>query len=103
MDKERKVYLDSDDIPKGIKVMAIKVKDPLILLMAEEGLDSEVALYRHCLVYVELTGEEFAGAQGDQARTDALAREFAPLVQRKLDAPWYRWVEEEDGSWTREE
>ena len=103
MDKERNVYLDATQIPTGVKVMGIKVKDPLILLMAEEGLDNEVALYRHCMVYVELTDEEFAGARGDQAKIDALAREFAPLVQRKLDAPWYRWVEEEDGSWTREE
>ena len=103
MDKERNVYLDCDKIPRKVKVMAIKVKDPLILLMAEGGLDSEVALYRHCMVYVELTAEEFAGARGDQIKIDALAREFAPLVQRTLDAPWYRWVEEEDGSWTREE
>ncbi len=103
MDKERNVYLDATQIPTGVKVMAIKVKDPLILLMAEEGLDSEVALYRHCMVYVALTAEEFAQARGDQTRIDALARKFAPLVQRKLDAPWYRWVEEEDGSWTRRE
>ena len=97
MEKERNVYLNTNEIPRGVKVMGIKVKDPLILLMSEDGVNNETTLYRHCMVYVELTDEEFAQAKGNQARIDALAREFAPLIQRKLDVPWYRWLEE-DGS-----
>lgn len=97
MEKERNVYLNDDEIPKGVKVLGIKVKEPVILLLTDEGVGDEIALCRYCTVYVELTGEEFVQAKGDQVRIDALAREFAPLVQRKLDAPWYRWSKE-DGS-----
>ena len=97
METEREVYLDRTEVPKGIKVMVIRVKDPLILLVSSEEPDSDTAVYRHRVVYVELTDQEFAQAQGNQSEIDALARQLAPLVQRKLDAPWYRWVEE-DGS-----
>ena len=95
MDTERRVYLDRKEIRKGVKVLGIRVKDPLIQLEWSEGPDSEATLYSYDMVYVALTEEEFAAAQGDQARIDTLGREFGPLVQRTLGASWHRWIEED--------
>lgn len=93
MERERGVYLHHSEIPKGVKVMGIKVKDPLVMLASAQGPDVEVLLYRHFLVYVELSDDEFSQGQGDTAWANDLARSFGPLLQHKLGASWYRWLE----------
>lgn len=95
MDMARKVYLNPRDIPKGVKVLGIRVKDPLIQFEWPGGPDSEATLYSFRLVYVELTDEEFLTLRGDQARIDDLGRQVGPLVQHTLGASWHRWIEED--------
>ena len=95
MDMPRKVYLNPRDIPTGVKVLGIRVKDPLIQFEWPGGPDSESTLYRYQMVYVELTEEEFLTVRGDQARIDDLGRQVGLLVQRTLGASWHRWIEED--------
>ena len=95
MDTERKVYLNPRDVPAGVRVLGIKVKDPLIQLEWPGGPDSEATLYSYQMVYVELTEEEFLAARGDQTQIDALGRQLGPLVQHALGASWHRWLEED--------
>ena len=84
------------EIPPGVKVLGIKVKDPPIQLEWSEGPDSEAAVYQYRVVYVELTEAEFSAAKGEQVKIDALGRQLGSLVQRKLGASWHRWIEEEE-------
>ena len=95
MEKERNVYLNPAEILTGIKVLGIRVKDPLLQLEWSGGPDSEATVYRNRVVYVELTETEFAAARGDQIKIDALGRQFGPLVQHRLGGSWHRWIEED--------
>ena len=94
METERNIYLNQTEIPTGVKVLGIRIKDPLIQLEWSGGPDSEATVYQKRIVYVELTETEFAAARGDQSKIDALGRQFGPLVQRRLGAAGHRWIEE---------
>jgi hypothetical protein len=95
VETERNIYLKLAEIPRGVKVLGIRIKDPLLQLAWSAGPDSEATVYQQRVVYVELTETEFAAARGDQTKIDALGRQFGPLVQHRLGASWYRWIEED--------
>lgn len=88
----RRVFFNADEIPSGVKALGIQVKYPFITLVAEErGVEHREDLCQYAMVYVEITPEEWASAQGDQGKINALAVSFGDLVQEALGADWHRW------------
>lgn len=92
---ERRVFWDRSDIPEGTKALVIQVKDPILTLVATEDLDAEHKIFEHKTAFVEITLEEWTEVKNDQAKADALAKQFGGLVQAAMGASWHRWHDAE--------
>jgi hypothetical protein len=92
---ERRVFWDRAEIPPGTKALVIKVKDPILTLVAAESPDEEFPIFDEKVAYVEITPDEWAAVKDDPREADALARQFGGLVQKAMGASWHRWHDSE--------
>jgi hypothetical protein len=89
--QDRPIFWDWDEVPKGTKVLGIKVKIPILTVVAGAMAEHRFPLLDEQMVFVEITPEEWSAVKEDPQAANVLARQFGRLVQRSLGASWHRW------------
>jgi hypothetical protein len=76
----RRVYRDLSGVPRGVKVLGVRVQVPRVLFATDEGVQDDLTLHETTMVYVEITEEEWEHVRNDQAAINALGQSLGPEI-----------------------
>lgn len=89
----RRVWLETDAVPAGVRVLGMRVRVPALLFADPEGIADEYTWWDTVTAFAELTPEEFESGRASQQATDALAEALAPDIAAALGGYVKHWIQ----------
>lgn len=92
---QRRIFWEQDDIPEGVKALVVKVRYPVVTLIADEAPDKKHNVFEELNAFIEITADEWSMVRDNTERANAMAKQFGHLVRDSLGGHWHRWHDPE--------